>query len=375
MTKRRVKEGLAELADGADRDHEVQMARSELYQLAEYSIKLHDMLKSVSEEEGIEGWQQAKITKAADYISSVFHALEYDKKYNDNGSDQMDAMAFAQAAKESTDPYKSRLHRTLKEKAMSKSQQQAAGIALAAKRKGQTPKGKGAAADMAKMSTKELEKFAGTKHKGLPKKKTNETIDDTARRILGEGTEYELYLLLNEAPAGNVVNKIKTGLAKLPRNVAAKATNIIKKTPKAAWPLAAAALMTVIGPDAAQAGSDLANNMADSAMQGLIGKLQGIATDTANTAGDLANWAGGGADAAQGAAEVTRDQLKNANKILGGGSPTTLTDLIQNGVDLNKVKNVLTKFGMTDSTKIEMALQQIDGTNLRPFVDWVAQNR
>ena len=57
------------------------------------------------------------------------------------------------------------------EKAVSKSQQQAAGIALAAKKAGKKPAGKGAAAEMAKMSTKELEKFAGTKHKGLPKKK------------------------------------------------------------------------------------------------------------------------------------------------------------------------------------------------------------
>jgi hypothetical protein len=58
----------------------------------------------------------------------------------------------------------------LAEKAVSKAQQQAAGIALAAKKSGKTPAGKGASAEMAKMSTKELEKFAGTKHKGLPKK-------------------------------------------------------------------------------------------------------------------------------------------------------------------------------------------------------------
>ena len=56
------------------------------------------------------------------------------------------------------------------EKAVSKAQQQAAGVALAAKRSGKQPAGKGASAEMAKMSTKELEKFAGTKHKGLPKK-------------------------------------------------------------------------------------------------------------------------------------------------------------------------------------------------------------
>jgi len=37
------------------------------------------MLKGISEAEGIEGWQQAKITKAADYISSVYHAMDYDQ--------------------------------------------------------------------------------------------------------------------------------------------------------------------------------------------------------------------------------------------------------------------------------------------------------
>ena len=80
MTKK-TNEGLADLADVAERDHEVQMARSDLYKLAKYSIKLHEMLKNVSEAEGIEGWQQAKITKAADYISSVYHALDYDTKF------------------------------------------------------------------------------------------------------------------------------------------------------------------------------------------------------------------------------------------------------------------------------------------------------
>ena len=66
----------------------------------------------------------------------------------------------------------------LAEPAFSKSQQQAAGIALAAKRAGKKPKAGTASASMAKMSTKELEKFAGTKHKGLPKhKKTDEELE------------------------------------------------------------------------------------------------------------------------------------------------------------------------------------------------------
>jgi hypothetical protein len=74
------------------------------------------------------------------------------------------------------------------EKAVSKAQQQAAGIALAAKRKGETPSGKGASAEMAKMSTKELEKFAGTKHKNLPAKKDEsvELGDDMTKLHEGE---------------------------------------------------------------------------------------------------------------------------------------------------------------------------------------------
>jgi len=80
--KSRVNEGLADLADRAERDHEVQMARSDLYKIAKYAIKLHDMLKSVSEEQGLEGWQQAKITKAADYIGSVYHNLDYETNFN-----------------------------------------------------------------------------------------------------------------------------------------------------------------------------------------------------------------------------------------------------------------------------------------------------
>ncbi len=78
LPKKKTNEGLADLADAAERDHEVQMARSDLYKIAKYSIKLHEMMKNVSEAEGIEGWQQAKITKAADYLSSVFHSLDYE---------------------------------------------------------------------------------------------------------------------------------------------------------------------------------------------------------------------------------------------------------------------------------------------------------
>lgn len=59
---------------------------------------------------------------------------------------------------------------SISEKAVSQSQQKAAGIALKHKREGTTPPKGSASAEMMNMSTKELEKMAGTQHKGLPDK-------------------------------------------------------------------------------------------------------------------------------------------------------------------------------------------------------------
>ncbi len=86
LKKSPVKEGLADLAQRAETDHEVQMARAELYKLAKYSIKLHEMLKGVSEQEGLEGWVQSKITKAADYLGSVYHHMDYETKFEEENA-------------------------------------------------------------------------------------------------------------------------------------------------------------------------------------------------------------------------------------------------------------------------------------------------
>ena len=71
-----VKEDLSMDTRVMETDHEVQMARADLFKLAKYSVELHKMLKNVSEAEGLEGWVQSKITKAADYISSVKQHME-----------------------------------------------------------------------------------------------------------------------------------------------------------------------------------------------------------------------------------------------------------------------------------------------------------
>jgi hypothetical protein len=61
-------------------DHEADMARSELYKLAEYAVKLFHMIEPGS---NLEGWTAAKITKASDYISSVYHYMQYEQKFGD----------------------------------------------------------------------------------------------------------------------------------------------------------------------------------------------------------------------------------------------------------------------------------------------------
>ena len=55
-------------------DHEVNMAQGDLYELAKKAIALHKMLDNVDQ---LEGWVQAKITLAADYIGTVHDYLDH----------------------------------------------------------------------------------------------------------------------------------------------------------------------------------------------------------------------------------------------------------------------------------------------------------
>ena len=61
--------------EGEEHDEsEIEMACADLYKLAEYSPKLMEMVKQMP---SLEGWVAAKITKAADYIDSVYGWLKY----------------------------------------------------------------------------------------------------------------------------------------------------------------------------------------------------------------------------------------------------------------------------------------------------------
>lgn len=71
-------EGLSDEAAHMELDHEVQMARAQLYHAAKDAIRLHKLLANVSERQGLEGWTAAKITMAADYLKTVADYMEYE---------------------------------------------------------------------------------------------------------------------------------------------------------------------------------------------------------------------------------------------------------------------------------------------------------
>ena len=63
-------------------DREGAIAKADLYKLANYS---HKLFKQIHDDDQMEAWVQAKITKAADYIASVYHYLEYEMKFSEYG--------------------------------------------------------------------------------------------------------------------------------------------------------------------------------------------------------------------------------------------------------------------------------------------------
>jgi hypothetical protein len=70
---------IAQEADTMHKDHEVQMARSQMYNSANAAIEIHKLLKNISEMEGIEGWVAAKLTLANQYLESVRDYLKYEQ--------------------------------------------------------------------------------------------------------------------------------------------------------------------------------------------------------------------------------------------------------------------------------------------------------
>ncbi len=77
-------------------DREGAMAKADLHKLANYALKLY---KSLDDNDQLESWVQAKITKAADYIASVYHYMEYEMKFSQYGEQLNDAEIYNESQK------------------------------------------------------------------------------------------------------------------------------------------------------------------------------------------------------------------------------------------------------------------------------------
>lgn len=77
-------------------DDEIQMAKADLFKLCKYGMKLYKMLHEGME---LEAWVQAKITKSADYISSVYHFMEYDMRISEYGERLEDSDVYSESVK------------------------------------------------------------------------------------------------------------------------------------------------------------------------------------------------------------------------------------------------------------------------------------
>jgi hypothetical protein len=129
---------------GMEGDH----AKDDIHTLVRDAQALEQIL---GDSDDLPEWVQSKLTKAQGMISAVNDYMQ--TEHERDGEQEVEV--------------------ELDEKAVSVSQRRAAGIAHAAQ-KGEMPKSKlrGASKEMAKMGKKELHKFAATKEKGLPAKKT-----------------------------------------------------------------------------------------------------------------------------------------------------------------------------------------------------------
>lgn len=140
------------MVDRGEYGREGDMAKEQMHTIMSAAKELHSIL---SDEQDLPEWVQSKITKAMDYI--------------DTARDYM----LAQQAE---------ANEVVAEKAVSKQQQKFMGMAHAMQKgekiKGASPELKKVAKTMKKS---DVEDFAATKHKGLPKKvKADEEVEETA---------------------------------------------------------------------------------------------------------------------------------------------------------------------------------------------------
>jgi hypothetical protein len=65
-------------------DHEVKMAKADLFATAKNAQEIMMLLKDRTEEDGIKGWMQSYITLANDYLNSVAESLQYEMQMHED---------------------------------------------------------------------------------------------------------------------------------------------------------------------------------------------------------------------------------------------------------------------------------------------------
>jgi len=153
------KGAIGEDYDQDEYDEEGEMAKTDARTIEDAAEELQSIL---DDQENLPEWVQKKISLAKDYVDRARDYMAANRPEDDEMDIEVDDEAM------------------VAEKAVSKAQRKAAGIAYAAK-KGDIPKSelRGASKEMAKMAGGELKKFAKTKEKDLPAKKTEEVEETT----------------------------------------------------------------------------------------------------------------------------------------------------------------------------------------------------
>lgn len=64
---------------------DIEMAKNEIYNTVYHASEIYNKLKTVK---NLEGWVQSKITKAADYLNSVKHYLDYENLHSEENEER-----------------------------------------------------------------------------------------------------------------------------------------------------------------------------------------------------------------------------------------------------------------------------------------------
>jgi len=174
---RKVKEGEDDLEDRGEYDREGDMVKDNLHTIRREATRLEKIL---GDNENLPEWVEDKLAQVKGMIMSAseYMQTQHERDVEDETGEEGITMG---------------------ERAVSKAQRRAAGIAHAAQ-KGEIPQSKlrGASKEMAKMAKGELHKFAATKEKGLPKHVEEEGTDkrdqhaEKAGRKVTKDLEYDM---------------------------------------------------------------------------------------------------------------------------------------------------------------------------------------